>query len=166
MNKRILIVTILVLAVVLVAQTGAWAGKLQRGDEAPAFSENAGVRPQGTTGDGEAGDGDTPYIPPQLNIETEEDGEITVEDLPAEVVAFVPEGEGKVEYARISFVEDDGVLAEDFVLEFTSLGVGENFQGTLYYWDGEDWVALEVVDGEVTFPAGTPTPIYISAVDA
>ena len=52
MNKKfkLTLVFVAVLAIALLAQSGAWAGKLQSSNEAPSVAVNeAGIRPQGTS---------------------------------------------------------------------------------------------------------------------
>ena len=54
MNKtfKLSLVVVAVLAVMLFAQSGAWAGKLQGNDQAPSVAVNeAGARPMGSTSD-------------------------------------------------------------------------------------------------------------------
>ena len=55
MNKtfKLTLVFVAVVAIALFAQSGAWAGKMQSGDQAPSVAVNeAGARPVGTTSSG------------------------------------------------------------------------------------------------------------------
>jgi len=141
MKKRVLIAIVVVLAVVLMAQTGAWAGKLQAGSDAPVVAaENAGARPQGTTtGDSVSSD----------------DDDVTVEVLTGDVPEGPPDGASFYEVT----VGTGDTLSEDVEL---NVEVGPD--GSAFYWDGSEWVELDIVDGVVTVPAGAPNPIVLAVV--
>ena len=146
MKKRSLIALVLVLAVVLIAQTGAWAGKLQTGaDAAPAAASNAGVRPAGTV--------------------TNEGGAI-------EGIVVMSEEEN-VTLVVLEISEDDMDLPNDdaFLVEVTFNGDSRELTvefgpdgGEFYYWNGTEWVELEVTNGTVTIPADAADPVMIAVV--
>ena len=140
MKKRTLIALVLVLAVVLIAQTGAWAGKLQTGvDAAPAASSNAGVRPAGTVTDADSG--------------------IVFSSEAADVTLALYEGD-------VEPPSDDAFLVEvnfNDGSRVLTVELGPD-GGTVSYWDGAEWVELEVVDGTVTVPDDVPDPVILAAV--
>ena len=180
MKKRTLIAIILVLAVVLIAQTGAWAGKLQVGSEAPAAApaEVAGARPHGTGGSGGNNGDDAPYGPPPSVLLRFEEGDIIfifdpgeepdlkVEEVPEDAVLLAPESADFVEatygpkdtlFSALRLTLVDLKLVED-------IEQAEDFTGTISYWNGEEWVALKIAAGKVTIPANAPNPLYLAIV--
>ncbi|MBN1303145.1 MAG: hypothetical protein JXA13_01825 [Anaerolineales bacterium] len=148
MNKRILIATALVIALVLVAQTGAWAGKLQAPGGAPAALGNSDVlpRPAGTgyTNPDKGGDGDDGDVGPTLIIE--------------EYTGEVPEGAAEgATFLKVSYGDDDTLY------KAAAVKVGPD-AASAAYWDGEAWVDVEVVDGKITLPADAPNPCFVAVV--
>lgn len=164
MKKRILVATVLVLAVVLVAQTGAWAGKLQAGAEAPAMAGDAGPRPAGTGGDGADGSydkakGDAPYSPPAAVAEPT----FTVADFSGDVPEGAPEG---ATFSKGTESGGDATLSKAYKVSLVDdLGLADDFKGAISYYDGTEWVELTVVGGEVTLPAGAPNPVFLAVVE-
>ncbi len=147
MKKRVLIAVALVLAVVLIAQTGVWAGKLQAGSEAPAAAPaEAGARPQGTA------DGDI-IIPVAGGLE------FVVVDYTGDVPDGAPDGAIFLEGTE-SGEGAGATMVEAHVME-VELGPDG---GTVSYWNGSAWIELAVTDGKVTIPAGAPNPVILAAV--
>lgn len=136
MKKRVLIAVALVLAVVLIAQTGVWAGKLQVGSEAPAAAPaEAGARPQGTV---------VGALPVADTVSVD-----CPDDAP----------DGAVCYTHTD-VDSGDTFAYDHVME-VELGPDG---GTVWYWNGSAWVELTVTDGKVTIPVGAPNPVILALV--
>ena len=160
MNKRVLIAIVVVLAVVLMAQTGAWAGKLQAGSEAPAAApENAGVRPAGSSGYQPSGP-NSGYIGPVVpSGPTEKTFNLVdyTDDLPTAPAADASEGAVFLEGTESG---TGTTLSIAYTVE-VELGADG---GTVLYWSGSAWVELTVTDNEVTIPAGAPNPVYLALV--
>lgn len=156
MNKRVLIAIVVVLAVVLMAQTGAWAGKLQAGSEAPvAAPENAGVRPHGTTGFHPSGPNSAVYVAPSGPTEKTFNIVDYTDDLPTAPAADAPEGAA---FLKGTESGTGTTLSKSYTIE-VELGADG---GTVFYWSGSGWVELTVTDNEVTIPAGAPNPVYLA----
>ena len=165
MKKRIVIAVVVVLAIILIAQTSVWTEKLRAGDEAPvAEPVDAGSRPQGTvrTIDG---------CPVALSIDPANIGNIAEGSIPgggegeACILEALPAGvaalDGLVDGSLIELTFGDGeTIPGDIKVCYN---VGANDRGA-FYWDGEGWVETEetVVDGVlcVTAPEDAPNPTY------
>lgn len=159
MKKRTLIAVVLVLAVILIAQTGAWAGKLQAGSEAPALADsNAGIRPMGTGGNGGTGDSDyqspPPYVPPAATF--------VVEEFSGDVPEGAPEG---ATFQQGLESGGKNTLSKTHKITLEELELASDFAGAISYWNGSEWIELTVVSGKVTVPAGSPNPVVIAIVE-
>jgi hypothetical protein len=155
MKKRVLIAVALVLAIVLIAQTGAWASKLQVANEAPAASE-AGARPQGTVKN--TGGAAAPAVP----ATGAEEEVVTVTDYTGEAPEGAPDGAALYQVT----VTKGGQKSGDTFAKAQTIEVelGPN-GGTVSYWNGSAWVDLTVSDaGTVTLPVGAPNPAIIAVV--
>jgi len=154
MKKRILIAIALIIGLVLIAQTGAWAGKLAAGSEAPAAAlGEAGARPKGTDSDyvPTGPNSGAPYVPPAVDLEW------TMTDYTGDVPEGAPDGATFKECTESG--EDAGdTLTEAHVIEVKGASA-------VSYWNGSEWVELAVTDGKVTVPAGAPNPVILALVE-
>ncbi len=152
MKKRVLIAIALVLALVLIAQTGVWAGKLIAGSEAPAAAPGeAAARPCGTNGsDYKPGGGDPPYVPPPSG-----------DELKWVVVGYTGDvPEGAPDEATFKEGTESGGDAGDTLTKAYTVDV--EGASAVSYWNGSEWVELGISDGEVTVPAGAPNPVVLA----
>ena len=135
---KLSLVLVAVLAVVLFAQSGAWAGKLQGNDQAPSVAENeTGARPCGTT-----------------STEVKSVWEVTN--------AFGIHGIIHNHFVKGANVDrpDGTYYYADTAGVFTvNIEVGPNWNSSVYYYLGNSWNIVGYTrDGNtltVTFPAGT-----------
>lgn len=150
MNKtlKLSLVVVLLLAVVLVAQNGAWAGKLQSGAQAPSAVESAaGARPVGTS-QGQslwvAGGGAVAH---QGGFQG---------NLPLEMRSGAPDG-------TVYLITPAHCGEAGLVVNFAT---GPNWTGTVSYFNGGNWISIVPQGGDgdwtVTLPCGGPTYIVIS----
>lgn len=165
MKKRIVIAVVVVLAIVLIAQTSGWTEKLRVGDEAPvAEPVDAGARPQGTVIT-------TGACPVALSADPANIGNVAEGSLPgggtgeACVLEALPAGvaslDGLVDGSLIKLTSGDGETIPGDIQICYNVGVDSR---SAFYWDGEGWVETgeAVTDGVlcVTAPADAPNPTY------
>ena len=82
-------------------------------------------------------------------------------------VADVPEGapEGAT-FKDGTESGGDATLSTDYTISIEEeLELAADFAGTIWYFDGTEWVELTITNGEVTFPSGAPNPVFIAVVE-
>lgn len=155
MKKRIIIAIALILGLALMAQTGAWAGRLAAGSEAPAPAPGeAGARPAGTAKDWkpEGPNSKLPFVPPSDDVV-----KWAVTDYSGDVPEDAPDG------ATFKEGTETGGDAGSTLTEARVADV--DGASTVYYWNGSEWVELAISDGKVTVPAGAPNPVILALVE-